>query len=908
VFLIKQIIAFYFIFFWQIVLAQNTHIITLETKPVELPFGIKTQIPANEPMIGLALSGGGARGFSQIGVLKALEEGGINIDAISGTSIGSIIGGLYASGYSTSDLDSIVCNTDWNELLSIIGSTGRRELFIDQKISEDRSIFTLRLDGLRPVIPTSFNEGLKLSNYLTLLSLKAPISSRSNFDNLLVKYRAVCTDLINGNAVTLKSGQISRVMRASSSVTFFLAPVQFDSLTLVDGGLVSNIPIDALSKLEPNLIVAVNTTSPLRKEEDLTLPWNIADQTVSIPMKRLEEEQLSKADLIIKPNLGIWPATDFSKPDSLVSLGYISTLLLINKLKYSVDSLFKSNIGAEEFFIKNIKYPDSPEEFEIKYQQKYASKDSVSSHEIIVDLAEIFRSGDLKTINAVITQEEDFAQVDFQYEYNPTINKVDFIMEEGMEDTAIIGVSPKQIIADKLEGYPFNSRKTINAIVEIIKLYKNKGYLLFDLNEINFNETDGTLRLSFSAGMVSQINISSEMAKTVVERELNIKEGDVFLYKDVETGLNNLRSIGLFDDINLDVKKNDDAVIVDVFVKEKISSLLKVGFLVDNVYNAQLGLDLRDVNLMGSGTELGLFLFGGASNRAYILEHIAHRILSSNFTYKLSAFYKFNDIKVYEQENSTSGSTFKSIEVGKYRQIFYGMSLSLGTQLQKFGKLIFTGKYQLDEVKSKQGDVINPYKTKIVSLRIGATIDSKNKYPYPEDGLYFNGLYETAQSFLGGDEGYIVVSADLKYFLKLAARHVVSPRIQIGFGDKTLPLSEQFLLGGQYSFFGAHEHEYRGRQVLLASLMYQYKFPFKIFFDTYFWFRYDLGSTWIVQEEIRFKDLKHGIGGTLSFDTPIGPMDFSIGRSFIISKGLKEGSFVWGDVLFYFSIGHAVSF
>jgi NTE family protein len=115
-------------------------------------------------------------------------------------------------------------------------------------------------------------------------------------------------------------------------------------------------------------------------------------------------------------------------------------------------------------------------------------------------------------------------------------------------------------------------------------------------------------------------------------------------------------------------------------------------------------------------------------------------------------------------------------------------------------------------------------------------------------------------------------------------------------------------LGGQYSFFGAHEHEYRGRQVFLASLMYQYKFPFKIFFDTYFWFRYDLGSTWIVQEEIRYKDLKHGIGGTLGFDTPIGPMDFSVGRSFIISKGLKEGSFVWGDVLFYFSIGHAVSF
>ena len=119
------------------------------------------------------------------------------------------------------------------------GSTGRRELFIDQKIAEDRSIFTLRLDWFRPVIPTSFNEGLKLSNYLTLLSLNAPISARKNFDDLLIPYRAVCTDLINGKAVILKSGSISQVMRASSSVTFFLAPTQIDSLTLVDGGLIS---------------------------------------------------------------------------------------------------------------------------------------------------------------------------------------------------------------------------------------------------------------------------------------------------------------------------------------------------------------------------------------------------------------------------------------------------------------------------------------------------------------------------------------------------------------------------------------------------------------------------------------------------------------------------------------------
>ena len=89
---------------------------------------------------------------------------------------------------------------------------------------------------------------------------------------------------------------------------------------------------------------------------------------------------------------------------------------------------------------------------------------------------------------------------------------------------------------------------------------------------------------------------------------------------------------------------------------------------------------------------------------------------------------------------------------------------------------------------------------------------------------------------------------------------------------------------------------------------YRYKLPFQIYVDTYLKVRYDLGSSWPNQEQIQFKDLKHGLGLTLSFDTPIGPADFSIGRSFIISQGLKENSFVWGEILFYFSIGHAITF
>jgi len=882
--------------------AQEVKTISLKTKTINLPYGLMQSIPDCEPTIGLALSGGGARSLAQIGVIRALEEAGINISAIAGTSMGSIIGGAYASGYTVDEMDSIVMNTEWDKLLLINNPSERRELFVDQKINEDRSLFTVRLNGFSPVLPTSFNEGIRLSNYLTLLCLSSPVISENSFDDLFIRYRAVCTNLIDGNPVILSSGSLARAMRASSSVSFLLAPIVVDSLTLVDGGLVSNIPVSAVSGLGVDYVIAVNTTSDFRKEDELGLPWNIADQVVSIPMKRLERAELLKANFHLQPNLNHWSSTDFINIDSLILTGYHYTKRLVPAIKAQIDSVTKANSGLNLFWLKNVKSELNTVDFENQYLQKYSSMDSVSSFEIFEDMVELYKTGRFDSLSVSFEYEGDSTKINFNYSLTPTIKEIE-IFSNGTIDS-----SGADYLLQELKDKPFYGKLVFNVVRKLIINYKRRGLILFELKNHNFDVETGKLSLEFNAGTISRINISSKTNKTVIDREFNVKVGDKLIYSNLEDGLMRLRATGLFEDINLSVDQNRNGTTLNLDVNEKISSLLKIGFLVDNTYNAQLAMDFRDVNLFYSGTELGLFLFGGASNRAYILEHISYRILDTYLTYKLSAYYKFNDIDVYTQTNSETDQTFSSNYIGKYRQIFYGGSLSVGTQLEKFGKLIFTGKYQYDEIKNKEGSVVSPYDTKIVSLRIGGIVDSQNKYPYPEDGLYFNGFYETAQSFLGGDESYLLFNTELRYYLKLASCHVFSPKLQIGFGDKTLPLSEQFTLGGLYSFFGAHENEFRGRQIFLTSLMYQYKFPFKIFFDTYAWFRYDIGSTWAEQEQIRFKDLRHGIGGAISFDTPIGPADFSIGRSFIISQGLTEDSFVWGDVLFYFSIGHAISF
>ena len=426
------------------------------------------------------------------------------------------------------------------------------------------------------------------------------------------------------------------------------------------------------------------------------------------------------------------------------------------------------------------------------------------------------------------------------------------------------------------------------------------------MDSTSFDEYNGEIFLRFNEGIISDFKIEGNIntSPSIIIREFPLRIGDYFYYQDVERGLTNLRSTNLFENIDLTVKKVNGRNIVILKVVEKISSLIRFGFRTDNERKAQISIDLRDENLFGSGTEIGFLFYGGTRNLAYILEHKSNRIFDTYLTYKINVYYKSDDYYDYKDDPTKTGKSFSSTLTGEYRQINYGGSLSLGSQVERFGNVILTGKYQLEDTRNIQNNPVDPFKVKVVSIKISSTIDTQDKYPYPEKGIYFSGSYETAQTILGGEVGFLNIGFDYKNYFSFNGGHTFSPRIMMGFADKTLPFNEQYSLGGQYSFFGMREDELRGRQLFLASIEYRYKFPFIIFFDAYFKFRYDLGSVWAYQDEIRFKDLRHGIGASLSFDTPIGPADFAIGRSFLFKKSLPGDPLSWGELLFYFSIGY----
>jgi predicted acylesterase/phospholipase RssA len=279
----------------------------------------------------LVLSGGGSRGLSQIGVLKALEEAHCKPDLIVGSSMGAIIGSLYAAGYSADSILQIARSVDWNDIIA--NTAQRKSLFVSQKTEPVNYLFELRLSNrLEPLPPSSLSHGQVVFDLLAPLLAPAQFRAHRQFDSLPIPLRIVATDILSGRRAIFTQGNIAAAVRASCGVPLAFSPVRFDTMLLMDGGLAANIPVDIAAQEHSRIIVAVDVTSPLWRMNDLENPVRLMDQVVSIGMKQQRETQLSKADLVIVPDLDGYYNTDFSKIDSLVKIGYESMRRNMNAL------------------------------------------------------------------------------------------------------------------------------------------------------------------------------------------------------------------------------------------------------------------------------------------------------------------------------------------------------------------------------------------------------------------------------------------------------------------------------------------------------------------------------------------------------------------------------------------------
>ena len=274
---------------------------------------VTTTSVAERPRIGLVLGGGGARGAAHIGVLKELERHRIPIDAIAGTSMGAVVGGLYASGKSPAELEAIVASLDWVDALS--DEPPRRDLSFRRKQDDAKYPINLEL-GLRDgelLLPMGVVQGQKLD--LILRDLTIDVSHVSDFDDLPVPFRAIATDIEKGEAHIMDQGDLAQAIRASMSVPGIFAPTNLDGRLLVDGGIMANLPIDVMREMNVDIIIAVDVEFPLYSAEELDSAFAISEQMLTVLMRRetlRQIELLEEQDILIRPELGIFASSDFA--------------------------------------------------------------------------------------------------------------------------------------------------------------------------------------------------------------------------------------------------------------------------------------------------------------------------------------------------------------------------------------------------------------------------------------------------------------------------------------------------------------------------------------------------------------------------------------------------------------------
>lgn len=288
---------------------------------------------ATRPKLGLVLSGGGAKGFAHVGALKVFEEAGLHFDYIGGTSIGSIIGGLYAIGYSPEMMDDMIRSQNWDRMLT--DRIPRRYIPIEERYNAERFIATFPVSQKKVQLRSSFYKGHLIN--LLLARLTNQVYRIDDFNNLPTPFLCVATDLETGKAIVQENGILHQRIKASMSIPGYFAPMKIDNKVLVDGGLANNFPVDEIRQKGADIIVGITLKSDLHKGDQLNSAAQILDQIISLSIKNDAEEQTN--DIYIQPDLKDYNMMSFNDYDSLIAIGERAARAVYPELKKLADSL-----------------------------------------------------------------------------------------------------------------------------------------------------------------------------------------------------------------------------------------------------------------------------------------------------------------------------------------------------------------------------------------------------------------------------------------------------------------------------------------------------------------------------------------------------------------------------------------
>jgi len=486
--------------------------------------------------VGLVLSGGGAKGFAHVAVLKVLEEAGVRVDYIGGTSMGAIVGSLYASGYNAHQIDSIVRTINFEKILT--DELSRKSKPFYEKESGEIYALTLPIKNKKIGIPIAIAEGQNVLNLLTKLTQH--VNNINDFSKLPIPFLCIATNLETGKQEILRSGFLPETVMASGSFPTLLAPVEIDGKLLTDGGIVNNFPVDEVKAMGADIIIGVDMQTGLKKKEEMDSALKILNQIVGFQMYNKLDSKYEKSDILIKPNMHDFNVVSFDKINEIMKEGDIAARKKYLQLE-AIANCQKRNKQPEintkyvqKFHIKRIEIEGNNH-----YTRAYIlgklnlkRRDTTSYERLLQSVNNLSATGNFDIVQYKIQKESDGSIIKFKVKEDKVSNylKLGVHYDDLYKTSILVNTTAKHLLfnndvvsADLILGD--NIRYNFNYFID------NGFYWSFGLKS-RFNSFNA--EVNFDEANVNKINLEYEdltnqiYVQTVFNRKFAIGLGAEF--------------------------------------------------------------------------------------------------------------------------------------------------------------------------------------------------------------------------------------------------------------------------------------------------------------------------------------------------------------------------------------------
>ncbi len=806
----------------------------------------------------LVLSGGGARGIAQIGVLKALEEAGIRPDLIVATSMGSMIGALYSAGYSPDSLEEIAKSTDWDRFYE---NTARREhLLVSQKAEPVNYLLEIRFDSdLSPVFPSSISHGQAFYEALAPRVAYPLFKAEGDFNELPIPLRVVATDIVSGQRVVFSQGNLAKAVRASCGVPLAFSPVRFENMLLLDGGLSSNIPVEPAVELGAEFIVAVDVTSPMFEGDQLDNPVKLANQVLAIGIERQKIAEKKLADIVIKPELSEFRTIEFTNLSEIIHRGYTAALEAIPL----ISERYRGSTAAQPYPPKSSEGYRLPIRWHTVGFSPLRKLDSLN-----VEFAGIY---------ADIVPRDTLQQriLSMLYSEGYSFGSLD-IRSTGSSGT-VVAVDPGIVRDIRIEGNHKTSAGVLLAAMEM-KSGSPLTPALMDQAVSTLYATDlfETVNAQVDENMVVRIIVEE---KPYLRARVGLRFDEFHLGEGyVQPAYENLLGAG-------------------------ISALAHFQF---GMLREKYAVELHSNQSFTPWWASGLRVQGYISRERVVTLDTLYEIRRQNIDTTLT-----ETIERYNEKSLRKAG----IRFMLGTQLARVLMLDGGVRVERF-KLRLSDESVFEDVD------LGLFRKGITYLSVRLTVDNLDRWPFPLKGQKHYISVGGASDAIGGTESFVKSTGSLCNYFTLGTDHTFSTRLRYAWASRRLPEVERTYLGGTLPeekfrdigvyeyvpFMGLHPRALSGDILLLAHAGYRRMLGKK--FLT--WVNVDWAHVWnqpdFIPSRVLFREALQespvGLGIGIGYQSVVGPVRFSWGRLLRIGDRLSDKFGIEDQNMLYFSAGY----